>query len=106
MSCTLQFHFFVDLVDVGVHLLVGLIQVGDDAAGMQHGSMVLVAAALADGAERQLGVFLGKVHADLTGLGHLAASGGGVDSVHSDVEIVGHRALDELDGNLARGATC
>ena len=62
--------------------------------------MVFIAAALSDRVKGQFGVFLCKIHTDLTGLCHFTAACAAVDGFHGDVEIVGYDFLNVFDRYL------
>lgn len=75
MDLCLHGDFFLDVGKHGLKLFVGLQTVGDGLASMMHRGMVFLSALLSDGGETGVGVFLGEVHGDLSGLHHLMLAG-------------------------------
>ena len=58
-------HLLFDLLDLAAERLVGLQQVRDGFARVEHRSVVAPSDGRTDGRERRFGVLLGEVHGDL-----------------------------------------
>ena len=96
--------FLFQLLDHGAHIAVGLAQVLNGFACVEHGGMVLVAALHADDGEARLGDLLGEVHGELACLHYLALARCVLDGVDREVKVVADNFLDVVDGDLAYAA--
>ena len=73
----------------------------DLADGVHHGGVVLAAELAADLGQRRLGELFGQVHGDLARHDDLARVVLLLELGDAHSELLGHRALDGLDGDLA-----
>ena len=98
------FELLLQLVDQVADVAVGLAQVLDGLAGVEHGGVVLVAALHADDGEGGFGNLFGKVHGELACLDDLALARGLLDGFDGEVEAVADHLLDVVDGDFAGAA--
>ena len=79
---SLHLDLLVQLFNIDAELLVRIDEVVDRPAGMQHSSVVFVAAVKADGSQGRFGVLFGEVHGQLPRLNDFPLPGLGVDGVN------------------------
>ena len=92
--------------DVGKHqlkLFVGFQLVGDGLAGVVYRGVVFLSALLPDGGEACIGIFLGEVHGNLSGLHHLAFARIECHLLGRNFEVLADDVDDVLYGNLFDG---
>lgn len=96
----LRQNLLFDLLDLAAEGLVGLKEVRNGLARVEHRGVVAPSDGGADGRERGFGVLLGQVHGDLPGLGDLARALRGVEACEVEVQVVAHHLDDVVDGDL------
>ncbi len=95
---TQRLHQFVD---GAVEIFVGAALLVDLADGVHDGGVVLAAELASDLGERRLGQLLGEVHRDLARDDDLPGVVLLLELGDAHGEVLGHGALDGLDGDLA-----
>ena len=92
-----------DVVDITAETAVGVHQISDCVAGMQHRGVIFTAQLGADGGKGGFGEIAAQVHRNLTGLHDFALAGLREEHLVGDAEIGADGFLDLGDRDLALG---
>ena len=108
MSCVVylhgsQLHFLLQFQYIFPEYPIGIHQVFDRLAGMDHSSMVTATKMLPDGFEGILGKCLGQVHGNLAGLNDFPFPCLLEEFIVRHIEILANHVLDGFDRNFLAG---